>query len=116
MGKSLTPMFTIANISKRIEQFADARVDKAIESLQYVGENFVNNARNTGKINFGSLSLGKALGSYALQKTKNYIDRTDNLRSSIGYVILYNGKIKDLDVKSTGGQDGVSQAKKLARE
>ena len=69
-NKSLIPMFSIADIAKRIDEFAEAKVQKSIETLHYVGEEFVNRARSI----------------------RTYKDRTGNLRSSIGYVVLFNLK------------------------
>lgn len=75
------------------------RIDHAILSrLQYIGETFVNNARNNN----------------------TYLDQTGNLRSSIGYIILKNGKVIFENYKeSNRGTDkkrGVSIAKKLTAE
>lgn len=75
------------------------RIDHAILSrLQYIGETFVNNARNNN----------------------TYLDQTGNLRSSIGYIILKNGKVTFENYKeSNRGTDkkrGVSIAKKLTAE
>jgi hypothetical protein len=89
---NLTPMFSISDIAKRIDEFAEARINESIQVLQYVGENFVNRARRSG----------------------TYTDRTGNLRASIGYVIIYNGKIQNLNV--TGKGDGSEQANKFAKE
>ena len=48
----------------------DAIEQKSLEALQYAGEEFINNARVNG----------------------TYTDRTGNLRASIGYVILKDGR------------------------
>jgi hypothetical protein len=75
---------------------------KHIERFKYYGEMFVNLAKETGE----------------------YTDRTGNLRSSIGYVIAYNGNIiekyfenaiKGTD-RETGKAGGSHLAKKLLLE
>lgn len=73
-----------------------SRLDVAIISnFQYIGEKFVKNARENG----------------------NYTDRTGNLRSSIGYVILKNGvQIKENFRTVSGGKDGLNKAKASAKE
>lgn len=86
----LTPEFTKADIRKYVKDRL-RNYKKAIESrLIRTGEEFVTLARNLN----------------------TYKDRTGNLRSSIGYVVLYNGKVisKSFEVKN-GGDDGVEKAK-----
>lgn len=76
-----------------MEQKIEAAESKMIEALQYEGEQFINKARSTG----------------------TYTDRTGNLRSSIGYVILKDGKtIQSVfpGSKSKGNQE----ARKTVRE
>lgn len=87
---------------KEIEDILRDRIEKAqrviIKTLKYVGEACVSEARSNG----------------------DYIDRTGNLRSSIGYVILNNGKIESENLKaSSRGTDrtqGVSEARGFIRE
>ena len=96
-NQSLIPMFSIADIAKRIDEFAEAKVQKSIETLHYVGEDYVNKARDL----------------------RTYLDHTGNLRSSIGYVVLFNGKSKDLFAMSAEKDDnaaGMKQARKFAKE
>ncbi len=52
-----------------LEEQLQKRIAKLITAMCYVGEQCINEARNNG----------------------DYIDRTGNLRSSIGYVVLNNG-------------------------
>lgn len=66
----LVPKFTSADIKRMIAAKVD-RIEQAILlRLQRIGEQFITDARNNG----------------------NYTDRTGNLRSSIGYVVLKNGE------------------------
>ena len=66
----LSPMFSMGAVFRRIEKFADERRQRLIMGLAYVGENIVNEARDTGE----------------------YQDQTGNLRSSTGWVIIEKGK------------------------
>ena len=71
MAIKLTPKFNPEDITSMIEQRKEMLENEIIDRLQFIGETFVNNARANGE----------------------YTDRTGNLRSSIGYVILKNGEI-----------------------
>ena len=67
-----------------------------INTLQYVGEQCVTEARENG----------------------NYKDQTGNLRSSIGYVIVEEGKIikRSLPAQYKDGKKGISTANKYLKE
>ncbi|WP_131535460.1 hypothetical protein [Pedobacter nototheniae] len=75
-------------IKAKIEEYRDAVTDR----LKYSGEEFINLARTSGE----------------------YTDRTGNLRNSIGYMLLYNQKIKGEGFVGSGGLS-VKEAKKIAR-
>ena len=75
------------------------RIDQAVISrLKYIGETFVNNARGNN----------------------TYMDQTGNLRSSIGYMVLKDGKKLfenyQLSERGTEKQKGMSTGKQLASE
>ena len=96
--KQLTP-------KEEIERYVDEQVSRLrqvlLRNLAYIGEQCLNAAR----------------------QTDSYKDQTGNLRSSIGYVIVENGRIikasnfapsdKGTD-KSKGQKEGKAYAKKLA--
>jgi len=88
--------FTINSIFKRIDEFKNSRIKKAIDTLSYAGEEFVK----------------------AANLVDTYKDRTGNLRASIGYVVLHDGK--DVFKKTTGAKDdggkGKAQAQKMTDE
>lgn len=93
MAVSIIPKFTSADIKKVLQERMD-RIEKAILTrLKRIGEQFVKNARTNG----------------------NYVDRTGNLRSSIGYVILRNGEqfaggsFKQIKT----GSDGIASGNKV---
>lgn len=66
---SIVPKLNKADISKIINEKKDAIEQVIILRIKRIGETFVKNARERGE----------------------YKDRTGNLRSSVGYVILKNG-------------------------
>lgn len=73
-----------------IEGVVDRLTEAMINTLGYVGETCLTEARLGG----------------------NYRDRTGNLRSSIGYVIVVDGKI----ARETGGNAGRGFARSMVRE
>ena len=91
-------MFTQGDIDSFVNRFVDRAEEKLLNMLTAAGEMFVRYARESGR----------------------YIDHTGNLRSSIGYVIVKNGKTASMNFKKqdvgTEGSEGVNKAEKLARE
>lgn len=84
-------MFNIGQITQVLEEF-QADVDrKSLTTLQYLGEEFVNKAR----------------------LSDTYTDRTGNLRSSIGYIILKDGEVVDMNFE--GGVEGKRKAEEFAK-
>lgn len=94
----IKPRFTPADVSKMFEVKMKRIDDAIIARLQYIGETFVNNAR----------------------RNNTYRDITGNLRSSIGYIILKNGRtlIQNFEESAKGSDKsgGVIQAKKFSKE
>lgn len=86
-------LFTGKQLQSVFEQFQKEVDNKTLQTLQYMGEEFVNKARLSG----------------------NYTDRTGNLRSSIGYIIILNGKTIDKNFQGPK-TEGRSQAQKVAQE
>jgi hypothetical protein len=66
----IKPRFTPASLQKDFERRLKQMDQAILARLQYIGENFVNNARSNGA----------------------YLDQTGNLRSSIGYIVQKDGK------------------------
>lgn len=94
MGLRLTPKpnaFALQLIESQI-----ARLDEAIvDAFSQVGEQFVTDARNMG----------------------NYNNVTGNLRSSIGYIVCYNGEVVSENFEMfENGKTGMQTAQKLAEE
>jgi len=88
----LIPGFTQGDITRRIDRWFISIEQRIIWTLAMVGEQFVNDARNT----------------------QTYQDQTGNLRSSIGYIIAKDGVIIQENVE--GKAEGRAQAKEIARE
>jgi hypothetical protein len=85
MQKSgLIPIFTPSYVQNILKDFVSKQVDKEDAVLLRIGEEFVNNARQNGE----------------------YTDRTGNLRSSIGYILLRDGVIINQNIvgKTTEGR------------
>ncbi len=93
-----TPLFTKSDLNRWLKIFEDDVHAKTYTLLRAAGEMFVKYAREEGK----------------------YIDHTGNLRSSIGYVIVDGGVIKEenFQIQKTGedGDTGLYKAKKLAKD
>ncbi|MFC4212156.1 hypothetical protein ACFOWA_13230 [Pedobacter lithocola] len=110
-----------AEIQKRVGQINLAILTR----LQLVGETFVANARSkAADIYFVEVNGRKtAKHKYGprpkliTESTPGFIDHTSNLRSSIAYIILKNGKTiqENYEVSGTGSK-GVQSAKALIRE
>ncbi|MEI6865564.1 hypothetical protein [Flavicella sp.] len=91
-------MFKNSQIMRALTHFKKEVDFKSLSGLHYIGEQFVNNAR----------------------ELNTYLDNTGNLRSSIGYIILNDGDIVDMNFKSkgadgeTGKLKGIEIAAKVA--
>lgn len=70
MAVSLVPKFSKEEIKKMLEKKRRSIQKTILLNMQRIGEEFVRRARNN----------------------RTYKDRTGNLRSSIGYVVLHNGQ------------------------
>lgn len=93
----IRPRYTKVDVKEFVEEFYKETEAKLIEMLEYVGEGFVEQARKMSKMEGG------------------FGDVTGNLRSSLGYFIVKDGKIIKENVRiSNKGSDrhsGLSQAK-----
>jgi hypothetical protein len=89
-----------ATINRGTSLFVQNLSKKHLDILSYVGEDFVNNARDH---------------KFAARATKGaFKDRTRNLKGSEGYIIALNGKILKQDV--SGSAEGTQAANELAHE
>lgn len=89
-----------AEIDKYIKEQVEGITNAIIYNLQYIGEKCLTAARDTN----------------------SYKDQTGNLRSSLGYVIVCDGKIvfqSNFEVVKTGGEgakSGIQFAKEIVRQ
>jgi hypothetical protein len=91
----LVPKFSQRDIDKLLEAKKKNLESALLLSLRRAGEQFVKDARESG----------------------SYRDHTGNLRSSIGYVIVYNGQIIEENYRTTGkGKDGAAAGRRVAED
>jgi len=89
----LESQFNQSDIKEYIQNRVSAYRDAILSRLKQAGEKFVSIARTSG----------------------TYIDRTGNLRSSVGYIILYDGvPLVENFKKVKEGDKGVVKGKELA--
>jgi hypothetical protein len=92
---TIIPKFKRGELNALIDGKKARIIEAIISRLRFIGETFVTNARNNG----------------------SYKDRTGNLRSSIGYVILVNGVQIEQDFKSvSGGKSGPGKASQVIEQ
>jgi hypothetical protein len=100
MVVKFTPKFTAQEIMRQMQAKVDRTLLAVITRMQYIGEEFVASARKNG----------------------TYNDITGNLRNSVGYIIVQDGKILYDNFqktatgrkKATNGVDGVRVGYQLA--
>ena len=91
----LTPLYTSNDVKEVFDTFVEDIDIQLIQLFAYVGEEFVNLARNK-------------------KPPQSFIDRTGNLRSSIGYVVAFDGEVKIGDFEGT--EEGKARARELVKE
>ena len=96
MKIKITPAFTQADIQKDIDAYMDRVNRVTISEINAVGLKFVTEARDKMKSQGG------------------FDDQTGNLRSSIGYIIVYDGQIVREDFNHGGGPIGQKEGKQFA--
>lgn len=87
--------FTQTDIAQYLEKRRQAIEAVIIRNLQYLGEQCVNEARTNG----------------------DYVDRTGNLRSSVGYVVVARGQIVQSNFATVAsGNEGMGIGRSLAEK
>ena len=89
----LTPIFGTSYVANVFKDYIATAVNREVAILIRVGETFVNTAR----------------------QKHEYTDRTGNLTSSIGYILILDGKIVNQNF-SGSKPEGVNAAKKFAEQ
>lgn len=109
----------IADVLKYIDDFEAKQRTVTVNRLHRAGLKFVTYARTKTRTSAKSMSKNVTIDS------PGFFDWTGVLRSSIGYVITYDGVVIDSDFKTTSGtkpsdvngvQEGKEFATKLASE
>ena len=85
---------TNAEIEKYLQGELAKRRQAVIRNLRYLGERCINEARDSG----------------------SYSDRTGNLRTSIGYVVVSDGKPIGAPVLAGGSPEGEAQSRKTIEQ
>lgn len=93
----IKPNFTKADVSREIQRQTQAIHNAIIFNMAYAGEKCVNLARS-------------------ITPDTGFWDVTGNLRSSIGYMVMYNGTVVNQNFKQVkDGAEGVKTGQDLAR-
>lgn len=119
----LKPRFDSPKIKRAIAEHAK-RIIKAITNrLDFIGQEFVNSARSKVSDAYFVEVAGRGKTAFhragprvklITESTPSFIDQTGNLRSSIAYIVLHNGKTITEDYEKTGtGAEGFKKAKAL---
>ena len=85
---SLQPQYSPADLDRYIAEQIERRKRMMIRDLAYIGEMAVSHARNLPSPSAASFPTYPKIPPHQ----PNYIDWTSNLRSSIGYVIMAEGR------------------------
>lgn len=100
MSKGITPLWDNKMVEKMFYRWQDRAEEKMLQILQRAGEEFVKIARQNAPSN-------------------SFYDHTGNLRSSIGYVIVRDGKVVGYSFgksnKGTDGSEGVNKGFQVAK-
>jgi len=131
MRIKLVPNFTISDVEKITQEYFRRVFVVTQKSLEQVGLEFVRDARSKVPSKEYHLVAGDARtsarlvgGSINLSSAAGFNDDTGNLRSSIGFILLYNGQVvfKDFQLsprgtdKDGGLRKGVAYAEKLGKD
>lgn len=100
MKIKITPAFTEADVQKDIDKFMDRVLRVTLAEISRVGDKFVTDARNKAPFDEGPGG--------------SFNDQTGNLRSSIGYIIVYDGKIVRENFDHGGGPIGQKEGRDFA--
>lgn len=101
----IKPTYNKQAIDRKVEELAARQRAAIVERLKAIGEQCVNEARNLP-------SLSRDNPAALKPHQPNYIDDTGNLRSSIGYLLLADGRAEKEYFPGRG--EGADRGKELA--
>lgn len=81
MLKLVNKQGALIQVSEAFERLKNQFLSESVETLAYIGEEFVKEARLSLNVNKSAFPKG------------SFQDQTANLRSSIGYYVLFNEKV-----------------------
>ena len=127
MKINITADFTKADIQKDIDAFERRVFRVVLNEREGVGLQFVTEAREKAPLvdwhrDAGDIVQATKLagGTMSLDGSGSFNDQTGNLRSSIGFIIMYNGEIVDenfaLSPRGKERHKGMSRAKAFAKQ
>lgn len=91
---TIRPKFTKDDVKGFLDKNVEQTEAQLIRIMQRTGEKFVNDARSK----------------------RTYMDQTGNLRSSIGYIVIHNGKVVGENFEVSGRGRGTPSEKEQAKE
>ena len=97
----VNPLFSQAEVEAELREGVRRKIKAITRDLQYAGEEIVTEART------GAKTLGK-----------DYKTQTGNLRSSIGYIITYQGEKIAIGgfTPIAGGEEGAEKGREVATQ
>lgn len=100
MKIKITPDFTQVDVQKDVDAFMERVFRVTLSEISAVALQFVSGARMKAPADAGPGG--------------SFNDQTGNLRSSIGYIIVYDGKIVKEDFNHGGGPIGQKEGREFA--
>lgn len=112
----ITPRFSQTETQRKLARDYQMILNRIIRQHQFVGEEFVRDARNA--VGIGDeykqriLTMEEQKAGHTTPKKGDYLDQTTNLRSSIGYFVLSDGETMFGKIwgKTEGVQAGIALA------
>lgn len=93
----MTANFTRADLEKEIQLRIQRKLDAVMQSMQFVGERFIKNGREKAVADEGYREAMRAISGRPkvaiTEATPRFADRTSNLQSSYGYLILQDSRV-----------------------
>lgn len=93
----LEQQFTKGGIEKQVALKIQRKLDAVMQSMQFVGERFIKNGREKAVADEGYREAMRAISGRPkvaiTEATPRFADRTSNLQSSYGYLILQDSQV-----------------------